>query len=147
MAEPDDKAFLKKFGGYQPESRSVPVSTIRPIIGGETPEAAAARKAKEGREVSGETRDEERLRLAQEAADAAARGEGRAIEDTKRKGFLDLVTKYEGDTNVVKYQKVLPIYNTMLTVASRPNPSKADDNLLVTYLSKIKDASTGVLGG
>jgi hypothetical protein len=147
MAEPDDKAFLKKYGGYQPEQRSVPVSTIRPIIGGESPEAAAARKAKEGREVSGETRDEERLRLAQEAAEIAAREEGRGIEDTKRKGFLDLVTKYEGDDRVTKYQKVLPIYNTMLSVAARPNPSKADDNLIVTYFSKIKDPTTGVLGG
>jgi hypothetical protein len=82
-----------------------------------------------------------------EAADIAARAEPRAIEAEKRKGFLDLVTKYEGDANVVKYQKVLPIYNTMLTVAGRPNPSKADDNILVTYFSKIKDPGTGVLGG
>jgi hypothetical protein len=147
MAEPDDKAFLKKYGGYQPETRNVPVSTIRPIIGGESPEAATARRAEEQRKVAGETREEERLRLAQEAADLAARQEGKGIESEKRKGFLDLVTKYEGDANVVKYQKVLPIYNTMLTVASRPNPSKADDNLLVTYFSKIKDPSTGVLGG
>jgi hypothetical protein len=147
MATPDDAAFEKEFGSYRPAATSVPIRTIRPILGGESPEAAAARKAKEGREVSGETRDEERLRLAQEAADAAARGEGRAVEDTKRKAFLDLVTKYEGDDRVVKYQKVLPIFNTMLTVASRANPSKADDNLMVTYFSKIKDPSTGVLGG
>jgi hypothetical protein len=85
--------------------------------------------------------------IAQEAADIAARAEPRAIEAEKRKAFLDLVTKYEGDANVVKYQKVLPIYNTMLTVAGRPNPSKADDNILVTYFSKIKDPGTGVLGG
>jgi hypothetical protein len=147
MAEPDDKAFLKKYGGYKPEPTNVPVSAIKPFISGESPEAAAARRAEEGRKVAGETREEERLRLAQEAADLAARQEGKGIEAEKRKGFLDLVTKYEGDANVVKYQKVLPIYNTMLTVASRANPSKADDNLLVTYYSKIKDPSTGVLGG
>lgn len=35
----------------------------------------------------------------------------------------------------------------MLTVASRPNPSKADDNILITQFSKIKDPTTGVLGG
>jgi hypothetical protein len=147
MATPDDAAFEKEFGSYRPTATSVPIRTIRPILGGESPEAAAARKEKEGREVSGEIRDEERLRLAQEAAEIAARAEPRAIEAEKRKAFLDLVTKYEGDANVVKYQKVLPIYNTMLTVAGRPNPSKADDNILVTYFSKIKDPGTGVLGG
>lgn len=147
MAEPDDKAFLKKYGGYQPEQRSVPVSTIRPIIGGESPEAAAARRAEEGRKVAGETREEERLRLAREAADLAARQEGKGIESEKRKGFLDLITKYEGDDRVTKYQKVLPIYDAMLTVASRANPSKADDNILITQFSKIKDPTTGVLGG
>ncbi len=147
MAEPDDKAFLKKYGGYQPEQRSVPVSTIRPIIGGESPEAAAARRAEEGRKVAGETRDEERLRLAEEAAALAARQEGKGIESEKRKGFLDLITKYEGDDRVTKYQKVLPIYDAMLTVASRANPSKADDNILITQFSKIKDPTTGVLGG
>jgi hypothetical protein len=147
MAEPDDKAFLKKYGTYKPQTTSVPVATIRPVISFESAEEATARKEKEGREVSGEIRDEERLRLAQEAADIAARAEPRAIEAEKRKAFLDLVTKYEGDANVVKYQKVLPIYNTMLTVAGRPNPSKADDNILVTYFSKIKDPGTGVLGG
>lgn len=147
MAEPDDKAFLKKYGGYQPETRSVPVSTIRPIIGGESPEAAAARRAEEGRKVAGETRDEERLRLAQEAEDRAARGEPLAIEEKKRSAFESLFSKYEGDARVQKYQKVLPIYDAMLTVASRPNPSKADDNILITQFSKIKDPTTGVLGG
>jgi len=96
--------------------------------------------AEEDRKTAQDKRDEIRLGISE-------RGEATGLEDTKRKGFLDLVTKYEGDANVIKYQKVLPIYNTMLTVASRPNPSKADDNLLVTYFSKIKDPSTGVLGG
>ncbi len=140
MATPDDAAFEKEFGSYKPAATTVPIRTIRPIIGGESPEAAAARRAEEGRKTRGAEIEEERL-------DISKRAEATGLEDTKRKGFLDLVTKYEGDANVVKYQKVLPIYNTMLTVASRPNPSKADDNLLVTYFSKIKDPSTGVLGG
>jgi hypothetical protein len=127
--------------------KSVPIRSIKPITLAESPEAAAERRAEQGRKVAGETRAEESARLAQEAADRAAREESKGLEDTRRKGFLDLVTKYEGDANVVKYQKVLPIYNTMLTVASKPNPSKADDNLLVTYFSKIKDPATGVLGG
>jgi hypothetical protein len=64
MATPDDAAFEKEFGSYRPTATSVPIRTIRPILGGESPEAAAARKEKEGREVSGEIRDEERLQLA-----------------------------------------------------------------------------------
>jgi hypothetical protein len=98
------------------------------------------RIAEEERKVRGAEIEEERL-------DITKRGEATGLEETKRKGFLDLVTKYEGDDRVTKYQKVLPIYNTMLSVAARPNPSKADDNLLVTYFSKIKDPTTGVLGG
>jgi hypothetical protein len=147
MAEPDDKAFLKKYGGYKPEPTNVPVSAIKPFISGESPEAAAARRAEEGRKVAGESREEERLRLAQEAEDRAARGEPLAIEEKKRSAFESLFSKYEGDARVQKYQKVLPIYDAMLTVASRPNPSKADDNILITQFSKIKDPTTGVLGG
>jgi hypothetical protein len=140
MAEPDDKAFLKEFGGYKPQTTSVPVATIRPVISFESEEEVAARRADEARKGRGAEIEEERL-------DISKRAEATGLEDARRKGFLDLVTKYEGDANVVKYQKVLPIYNTMLTVASKPNPSKADDNLLVTYFSKIKDPATGVLGG
>jgi hypothetical protein len=140
MAEPDDKAFLKEFGGYKPQTTSVPVATIRPVISFESEEEVAARRADEARKGRGAEIDEERL-------DITKRAEATGLEDARRKGFLDLVTKYEGDANVVKYQKVLPIYNTMLTVAGRPNPSKADDNILVTYFSKIKDPGTGVLGG
>lgn len=140
MAEPDDKAFLKKYGGYQPESRSVPVSTIRPIIGGESPEEVAARQAREGREVSEEIR--------QESAEArAGRQEAKAVETEGRTKFESLFSKYGTDPAVVKYQKVLPIFDTMVTIASRANPSKADDNFLITLGSKIKDPSTGVLGG
>lgn len=129
------------FDQFDGESiKPVPIKSIKPITLGESPEARAAREAKEGREVAEEGRQIS-------AEERAARAELTGREDTKRKAFLDLVTKYETDENVTKYKKVLPIYNTMLSVASRPNPSKADDNLLVTYFSKIKDPGTGVLGG
>jgi len=147
MAKPDDEAFLKKYGTYKPEETTIPITTIKPISLGETPEEAAARRAEERRSVSGETREEERLRLAQAAEDRAARGEPLAIEEKKRSAFESLFKQYEGDARVQKYQKVLPIYDAMLTVASRPNPSKADDNILITQFSKIKDPTTGVLGG
>jgi hypothetical protein len=120
--------------------KSVPIRSIKPITLGESPEARAAREAKEGREIAEEGRQIS-------AEERAAREESKGIIDTQRKGFLDLVTKYEADDKVTKYQKVLPIYDAMLTVASRPNPSKADDNILITQFSKIKDPTTGVLGG
>jgi hypothetical protein len=77
----------------------------------------------------------------------AERGEVRDIESTKQSKFESLFSKYGTDPAVVKYQKVLPIFDTMVTIASRANPSKADDNFLITLGSKIKDPSTGVLGG
>jgi hypothetical protein len=147
MANPNDEAFLRKYGTYDPQETTVPIRTIKPISLGESPEEAAARRAEEGRKVSGETREEERLRLSREAEERAARGEGRDIQATKRSGFESLFKQYESDARVQKYQKVLPIYDAMLTVASRPNPSKADDNILITQFSKIKDPTTGVLGG
>ena len=120
--------------------KSVPIRSIKPITLGETPESVAARQAKEGREVSEEIR--------QESAEArAGRQEAKGIESERRAAFESLFKQYEGDARVQKYQKVLPIYDAMLTVASRPNPSKADDNILITQFSKIKDPTTGVLGG
>ena len=147
MAEPDDKAFLKKYGTYKPQTTSVPVATIRPVISFESAEESAARQADEQRKKSEETRQENTARLAQEAADRAARGEPLAIEEKKRSAFESLFSKYGTEPAVVKYQKVLPIFDTMVTIASRTNPSKADDNFLITLGSKIKDPSTGVLGG
>ena len=140
MAEPDDKAFLKKYGGYKPEPTNVPVSAIKPFISGESPEAAAARRAEEGRQAAEEGRQIS-------AEERAGRQEVKGIESEKRAAFESLFKQYEGDARVQKYQKVLPIYDAMLTVASRPNPSKADDNILITQFSKIKDPTTGVLGG
>ena len=140
MAEPDDKAFLKKYGGYKPEPTNIPVSAIKPFISGESPEAAAARRAEEGRQAAEEGRQIS-------AEERAGRQEVKGIESEKRAAFESLFKQYEGDARVQKYQKVLPIYDAMLTVASRPNPSKADDNILITQFSKIKDPTTGVLGG
>lgn len=96
--------------------------------------------AEEGRKTRGAEIEEERLKISQ-------RGEVTGLEEKKRSAFESLFSKYEGDARVQKYQKVLPIYDAMLTVASRPNPSKADDNILITQFSKIKDPTTGVLGG
>ena len=89
--------------------------------------------AREGREVRGEARD--------------VRAEQRQISEFESKKFGELTGRYEGDEVVKRYPTVLRSYDTMLAVASRPNPSKADDNLLITLFSKMKDPTTGVLGG
>jgi hypothetical protein len=74
MAEPDDKAFLKEFGGYKPQTTSVPVATIRPVISFESEEEVAARRADEARKGRGAEIEEVRL-------DITKRGEQREIEE------------------------------------------------------------------
>lgn len=95
----------------------------------------------------GEQREDIRLGISQADAARANRQEQKGIETEGRTKFESLFSKYGTDPAVVKYQKVLPIFDTMVTIASRANPSKADDNFLITLGSKIKDPSTGVLGG
>jgi hypothetical protein len=123
MATPDDAAFEKEFGSYRPSATSVPIRTIRPIIGGESPEAAATRKAKEGREVSGETRDEERLRLAQEAADLAKRGEGRDIESKTFDRGTKIIDQYYGRKPVQTFEAAWPAFTSAI---SQPNTTSGD---------------------
>lgn len=122
MAEPDDKAFLKKYGGYQPETRSVPVSTIRPIIGGESPEAAAARRAEEARRVAGETREEEAARLAQEAADRAARGEKREVAAKEFSQIGSLRTEFLGIPEVKEFRQVQNATRQIIDLTSKGTP-------------------------
>jgi hypothetical protein len=97
-------------------------------------------QAEERRKGRGAEIEEERL-------DITKRQEQKGIETEGRSKFESLFLKYGTEPAVVKYQKVLPIFDTMVTIASRANPSKADDNFLITLGSKIKDPSTGVLGG
>lgn len=72
MAAPDDEAFLKKYGNYKPASTNVPVTTIKPILGGETPEEAAARRADEERRAAAEARASSAEARAQAAAQREA---------------------------------------------------------------------------
>jgi hypothetical protein len=123
MAQPDDKAFLKEFGGYKPETKSVPIATIRPVISFESPEAAAARRAEEGRKVAGETRDEERLRLAQEAADLARRGEGRDIESKTFDRGTKIIDQYYGRKPVQTFEAAWPAFTSAI---SQPNTTSGD---------------------
>jgi len=122
MATQDDEAFLKKYGGYKPAPVSVPVTSIKPIIGNETPEQIKSRKAKEEREAAGETREEERLRLSQEAADIARRGESRDIEEKKFNRIDKLRSEFLGDPQIKKFQEVKDSVNQIIGLSSEQTP-------------------------
>jgi hypothetical protein len=64
--EPEDEDFyVKEFGGYKPVKQSVPVASIRPlitpIIGGETPEEARAKRQEEAYRAAQEERAKAQL--------------------------------------------------------------------------------------
>lgn len=73
-------------------------------------------------------------------------GGARAQREEVRGAARELRDAFEGQKVVQSYQIALPAYTTMLKIAA-DKPSKAGDNLLITYFSKVKDPTTGVLGG
>ena len=123
MAEPDDKAFLKKYGTYKPQTTSVPVATIRPVISFESAEEADARRAAENRAAAGETREEERLRLAQEDAARNARGEGRDIESKTFDRGTKIIDQYYGRKPVQTFEAAWPAFTSAI---SQPNTTSGD---------------------
>jgi len=122
MATPDDEAFRRKYGSYKPAEVNLPVTTIRPIIGGETPEAAAARRADEERKQSGEQRDVTAARLAQEAADRAARGETSALEDKAFARIGSLRTEFLGVKEVKDFRDVQNATRQIIDLTSKGTP-------------------------
>lgn len=128
--QPDDAAFLQKYGNYKPTPASVPVSTIKPIIGGETEEAAAARRAKEEREARGAT-------LAEEAASRAARAEPREESKDIRDRIKELRSAYRDEDAVTDYEKSLPNY----TAALKTSPGE-DLTLLYLWAKTVDPNST-----
>jgi hypothetical protein len=123
MAEPDDKAFLKKYGLYKPETTSVPVATIRPVISFESAEEAAARQADEQRKRSEETRQQNAARLAQEAADRAARGEPLDIEEKRFGRGAKILDQYYGRKPVQTFEAAWPAFTSAI---SQPNTTSGD---------------------
>jgi len=103
--------------------KSVPIRSIKPITLGESPEAAAERRAEQGRRVAGETREEERLRLAQEAADLAARGEGRDIESKTFERGTKIIDQYYGRKPVQTFEAAWPAFTSAI---SQPNTTSGD---------------------
>lgn len=100
--QPNDEAFLQKYGNYKPAPANVPVTTIKPIIGGETPEAAAARRAEEERKAAEEQRkaeaaERERIRFSQEQE----AGGGAKPTEAQQK-TLTLLTRIAGGAQDIK---------------------------------------------
>ena len=144
MATPDDAAFEKEFGSYKPAATTVPIRTIRPIIGGESPEAASARRAEEGRRSNEEIRQQNAARLAQEAAlraelasDISQASEKRAIGEDERKRVKELRDAFRGEDAIKDFEKAFPNYVAALKTA--PNE---DLTLLYLYAKTIDPQST-----
>ena len=144
MAEPDDKAFLKKYGTYKPETTSVPVATIRPVISFESAEEAAARQAGEQRQSNEEIRQQNAARLAQEAAGRAEQSsiisqasENRAIGADERARVKELRDAFRGEDAIADFEKAFPNY----VAALKTEPSE-DLTLLYLYAKTIDPQST-----
>ncbi len=115
MATQDDAAFLQKYGGYKPAPVSVPVNTIKPIIGGETPEEAAARRAEEARKARS-------AQLEEEAAARAGRGEQRDIEAKEFTQIGSLRTEFLGIPEVKEFRQVRNATRQIIDLTSKGTP-------------------------
>lgn len=122
MAQADDEAFLKKYGGYTPQPKTVPVTTIKPILGGETPEEAAARRAAEKRAAAAEGRDIRGAEIREEDLASKRRQETRDIESKKFDQIGKLRTEFLGDPQIRKFQEVKDSVNQIIGLSSEQTP-------------------------
>ena len=122
MAQADDEAFLKKYGGYKPQPTTVPVTQIKPILGGETPEEAAARRAAEKRAAATESRDIRGAEIREEDLASKRRQEARDIESKKFDQIGKLRTEFLGDPQIRKFQEVKDSVNQIIGLSSEQTP-------------------------
>jgi hypothetical protein len=115
MATQDDEAFLKKYGGYKPAPVSVPVTSIKPIIGGETAEEAQARRAREARESRG-------AEIAEESAARAAREEQRGVESKEFTQIGSIRTEFLGIPEVKEFRQVRNATRQIIDLTSKGTP-------------------------
>lgn len=132
--QPDDAAFLQKYGNYKPAPADVPVTTIKPIIGGETPEEAAARRAQEAREARGGE-------LAEEAAARAARGEAREVESKEFTQIGSLRTEFLGIPEVKEFRQVRNATRQIIDLTSKGTPM-ANIGAVFSYMKILDPGST-----
>lgn len=127
--DPNDAAFLQKYGNYKPAPANVPVRAIKPIIGGETPEEAAARRAEEARQ--------------QQAAGFAAESAGKSRREEVRGAANQLRDEFNGIEPVTSYKKALPNY----VAALKTDDTGTGDLALVYYFAKTIDPGSAVQQG
>ena len=138
----NDEAFLRKYGSYKPAPVNVPITTIRPILGGETPEEEAARRAEEGRkaeEAVYKAAEEERkqAKFGREMQDLTE-GQSKALDfyQRARSSQIELERLNLGPDDLIALatQEVLPT-----NLANRF--SDADRRLYRTYLKNFAMAT------
>lgn len=132
----NDEAFLQKYGNYKPAPANVPVTTIKPIIGGESPEEAAARRAEERRKEAEEARQAQAAGFAAEQAGKSAREEVRSASN-------ELRDEFNGLDPVKDYKKALPNY----AAALKTDNTGTGDLALVYYFAKTIDPGSAVQQG
>ena len=111
MAEPENP-----FGKNRPTSaQPIPVTQIKPILGGETPEEAAARRAAEARAAAGEARDIS-------AEERAARGEQREIASKEFSQIGSLRTEFLGIPEVKEFRQVRNATRQIIDLTSKGTP-------------------------
>ena len=118
------------FGQFDGEQiQSVPIKSIKPITLGESPEEAAARRAKEERET--------------QAADIAATTSARSGREEIRSSANQLRDEFNAIEPVVSYKKALPNYAASL----KTEPTGTGDLALVYYFAKTIDPGSAVQQG
>lgn len=110
-------------------TRSVPVSTIRPIIMGESPEEAAARRAEEARQA--------------QAAGFAEESAGKSRREEVRGAANQLRDEFNAIEPVTSYKKALPNY----VAALKTDDTGTGDLALVYYFAKTIDPGSAVQQG
>jgi uncharacterized protein (DUF697 family) len=123
MAQADDEAFLKKYGGYKPQPTTVPVTQIKPILGGETPEEAAARRAGEGRAESEEQRRRREAQLKEQDVIFRQEQEQRNIEERTFQRGSKIADQYYSRKPVQIFEAAWPAFTSAI---SQPNTTSGD---------------------
>jgi len=125
--EPDDKAFLEKYGNYKPVTASVPVTSLRPLLGGETPEEARAKRQEEAYRASAEARAQAsearanaQLGLSFEAAERARQDQAMQMREEQRK-IAEEEAKKKPATDPVRAMKIQSSLDALKNIREMSN--------------------------
>lgn len=116
MATPEELELLNRYKGSKQKPAPVAIDPLQPIFGGETPEAAAARRAKEAREARAGT-------LAEEAASRAA---GEVIRDIEERTFqrgTKIADQYYSRKPIATFEAAWPAFTSAI---SQPKTTSGD---------------------